>query len=373
MSSDAKFGDGFNTSCGILDEFHAFDDNKIADLLTSSMVMRDNPLMIYITTAGFNLFSPCKEYRDMCVDILYGNKQDNSVFSAIYEMDEDDLKDWTNPKYWKKCIPSLGITVNYESVQDQITKATNNSSLEVGVKTKTLNIWCNSRFTWIRDEYIQKSSQNVDFDDFTDNDICYGGIDLASVSDLTSVSFLFPPNKNRKVYPDKYVFKTICYLPEESLYTSANSEKYKFWKSKGYLKTTPGNVADYDYILTDICNLMKTKYIYRIGYDTWNATQFAVDATTQGVPLYPFSQSSGSFNRPCKEFERLVLKGQVVIDNNPLVRWAFQNVELKTDWNENVKPVKSGDMVMNKIDPVISMLEALGICLDVGAVDGTII
>ena len=77
MSSDAKFGDGFNTSCGILDEFHAFDDNKIADLLTSSMVMRDNPLMIYITTAGFNLFSPCKEYRDMCVDILYGNKQDN--------------------------------------------------------------------------------------------------------------------------------------------------------------------------------------------------------------------------------------------------------------------------------------------------------
>ena len=62
-----------------------------------------------------------------------------------------------------------------------------------------------------------------------------------------------------------------------------------------------------------------------------------------------------------------------MIDNNPLVRWAFQNVELKTDWNENVKPVKSGDMVMNKIDPVISMLEALGICLDVGAVDGTII
>ena len=90
MSSDAKFGDGFNTHFGILDEFHAFNNNAIPDLLTSSMGMRLNPLLIYITTAGFNLNGPCKRYRDMCIEILYGKKTDDRVFAAIYEMDPED-------------------------------------------------------------------------------------------------------------------------------------------------------------------------------------------------------------------------------------------------------------------------------------------
>ena len=110
---------------------------------------------------------------------------------------------------------------------------------------------------------------------------------------------------------------------------------------------------------------MKTNeylYINKIAYDQYNATQWAINATTEGLPLEPFSQALWHFNKPSKEFERLIKSGKIVIDNNPITRWCFGNVVLKFDHNDNCKPVKAQDM--QKIDGVISMLEALGSYLE---------
>ena len=99
-----------------------------------------------------------------------------------------------------------------------------------------------------------------------------------------------------------------------------------------------------------------------MAYDQYNATQWAISATNEGLPLEPFSQALWHFNKPSKEFERLIKSGKVVIDNNPITRWCFSNVTLKFDHNENVKPIKTSDQ--QKIDGVIAMLEALGTYLE---------
>ena len=65
-----------------------------------------------------------------------------------------------------------------------------------------------------------------------------------------------------------------------------------------------------------------------------------------------------NFNKPTKEFERLILSDNVIIDNSEITRFCFSNVILKTDHNFNVKPIKYQDA--NKIDGVITMLQALG-------------
>ena len=59
----------------------------------------------------------------------------------------------------------------------------------------------------------------------------------------------------------------------------------------------------------------------------------------------------------------MLKKGDIIIDYNPIVQWAFQNTELKFDYNENCKPVKAMGDKNRKIDPVIAMLEALGVYL----------
>jgi phage terminase large subunit-like protein len=104
--------------------------------------------------------------------------------------------------------------------------------------------------------------------------------------------------------------------------------------------------------------ISKVLNILGIHYDSWNSTQWAIDATAQGLPLEPYGQSIGNFNKPTKELERLVLSGKVIIDDNEITRFCFRNVQLKYDHNNNCKPVKGRHE--NKIDGVITMIEALG-------------
>lgn len=353
LSSDASKLDGFNSSLFVEDELHAAVNSQLYDVLKSSQGMRENPLAICITSAGFDKFSFCYQMRTTCIEILYGKKEDMSQFSAIYSIDEGD--DWTDPKVWKKSNPNLGITVTEDYLQEQVTQAKNNPSLEVGVRTKNFGEWISSSDIWINNDLLLQCSEKVNLNQFNDEDFGYVGVDLASVSDLTAVSVLI--NKD-----DKYYFKTKYYLPESALEGNSNSEMYKLWARQKLLEITPGNVTDYDYILKDLLKLNNKIFINKIAYDSYNSTQWAIDATAEGLPLEPFSQSLGNFNRPTKELERLIKSGKVVIDDNEITRFCFSNVILKSDYCENVKPVKSTNQ--NKIDGVISMIEALGIYLN---------
>ncbi len=362
LSSDAMGNDGYNSSCFVLDEFHAARNWDLYNVMKSSQGMRQQPLAIIITTAGFLLNGyPCYEHRLNCIDILKGDKVDDTQFSAIYELDSND--DWEDEENWIKCAPSLGQTVGKDYLRDQIHAAKNNPALEVGVRTKNFNQFCQTKNVWIPDTYLQDTFTKIDIADFKDED-CYMGVDLSAVGDLTATSVLFPPNPDRKVFPDKYVFKNWLYLPEVTIEESTNSELYKLWKRQGYAVCTSGNVVDYDFILRDQLQLYNDTYLLGIGYDSWNATQWAINATSEGLPLFPYSQAIGNFNKPTKTFEMLLRQGKVVIDYNPAVRWCFNNVELKYDWNDNCKPVKSGGDQSKKIDPIIAMLQALGTYLN---------
>ena len=344
LSSDASGNDGYNSYCFVLDECHEQKDSRLWDVMCSSQGMRENSLAMITTTAGFNLYGFCYNYRRTCTEILSGLKKDDSQFVAIYTMDDDD--DWSDSKNWIKSNPSLGVTVNESYLQQQIEKAKNNTSLEVGIRTKNLN-------QWISNDLLMDATEKVDLDKFKES-TCYIGVDLASVSDLTAVSVMIPID-------GKFYFKTKYYLPQSALKDNSNCELYKDWKRKGYLTITDGNVTDYDYLLSDIIKVSNKLFIDKIAYDAYNATQWAINATAQGLPLEPYSQALWSFNRPTKEFERLIKSGRVVIDDNPITRWCFSNVVLKRDFNENIKPTKLENQ--QKIDGTISMIESLGIYL----------
>lgn len=354
LSSDSTTLDGYNASMFAQDEVHAAKDSKLYDVMKSSQGMRENPLAILITSAGFDLFGFCYTLRTGYIDVICGLKEDDSLFSAIYCLDEDD--DWKDENNWIKSNPNIDITVSRDYLKEQVNSAINNKTLEVGVKTKNFNVWCASSDIWIANQMLVDCSQKLNLSDFKE---CFGymGVDLSSVSDLTTFSLMIN-------IEDKFYFYNKYYLPESCLYDNPNAELYKQWKREGYLTITAGNVVDYDYILNDILRVQdKNIYISKVAYDAYNATQFAINATEQGLPLIPYSQALWNFNKPTKEFERLIKSGKVILDNNPITRWCFSNVALKFDHNDNCKPIKGGTE-MGKIDGVIGIIEALGIYLD---------
>lgn len=351
VSSDTSKLDGYNLSFAVIDEEHEAKDSKMIDIISSSMGMREQPLLIEISTAGFNQFGICKEKYNTAKEILQGLKEDDSLQAFIYELDDNDK--WDNEECWAKANPNLDITVTSDFIKKEVLKAKNTPSLEVSVRTKNLNQWLSTSNVWLPTSAVTNATQKLDINDFQ-YCTCYVGVDLSAVSDLTAVSFLFDVD-------GKYYFFNRYYLPESTLADNSNSEVYKKWKRRELVTITEGNVTDYDYITSDLMKINSIVNIAAIAYDSWNATQWAIDATAKGLPLVPYSQAIGNFNRPTKELERIMLADKVVIDDNEITRYCFDNVSLKYDHNDNCKPIKT--IKQNKIDGVIAMVEALGIML----------
>ena len=351
LAADSSKLDGPNASMYLIDEYHAAKNSGVKDVLQSSQGMRENPMAVIITTAGFDRLGVCYQYREMCTEVVSGLKEDDTLFIAIYCLDKED--DWKDEAVWVKSNPNLGVTVQTKYLKTQVRKAINTPSDEVGIKTKNLNIWCDAEKTWIKDDYILSASANVNLEEYNGLD-CFIGVDLSSTSDLTSFSVMMPTT-------EKMVWKTFYFLPEAALTEKRFKELYGEWARQRALCITPGNVVDYDFILNKIMEIGQILNIVTIGYDSWNATQFVINCTEKGLPMEPYSQSIGNFNKPTKELERLLLSGVAVIDNNIITRHCFRNVVMARDKNGNTKPSKQYEE--KKIDGVIAMIEALGVYL----------
>lgn len=366
VSADANRLDGLNISAAVIDEYHAAPNNAVSEVLSSSVGMRTQPLIIYVTTSGFDLTSPCYQMHNTCVEVLHGKLQDDSLAAFIFELDEDD--DIEDPKNWLKCQPNLGLTVTEDYIKSELVKAKNNPSLMTNFKTKILNKWVASAIgEWIPAEYLLRCSERVNLEDHAHN-VCYIGLDLSSVSDMTAISVLVFDNYNQK-----YIFKNYYFLPQTALDESSNREKYRVWNELGYLNLTSGNVVDYEYILNKIQQINRIIPVQAISYDSWQSTALIIKLTELGYNCVPFSQSTGSMNRPTRHIEMITRNGHLVLDDNPITRWMFANCELREDYNNNVKPIKLNKMSENKIDGVAAMCDALGHYLTETHYDNTLI
>jgi phage terminase large subunit-like protein len=356
LSSENKTIDGISCCFGIIDEYENFDTNEIYENLASSMAAKSNGHIIIIGTAGFDKSSPDYEMLQHCRKILDMEIDEPTVFAALYMMDDED-----NPydeDNWVKANPNLGKSVNLAFLRERVNTARTSASQEVGVLTKNLNRYVDNATTWISSEILDRQSFVFDYEDFVKNRndyLTFVGIDLSSVSDFSAMSILFV-KKNLS----SYYFYSKVYLPESALQESPIKDKYKLWAKQGYLTITDGNVIDYDYILNDLKMWHKDFQFIWAGYDRYNATQFVISAEENGLPMENYPQNLLYFNKPTRELERLLRKGLCFIDSNPVTKFCFSNVELKSDWNSNVKPFKNGSDRTHKIDIVVSQLEALG-------------
>lgn len=356
-ASDSSRLDGYSCSVAIVDELHAAKNGDMYNVLKSSQGSRQQPLLLVITTAGENTDSFCYKLRESNIAVLTGQQVDRSQFTLIYTLDESD--DFTQEKNWYKANPNLDVSIYKHFLESEVNKAVTNPIEKQGVLVKNFNVWTknNSNEVWLEEDVIMASLQSINIDDFIGED-CVVGIDLASISDITAVSYCFIQNNSPH-------FFNYYYLPEDSLNTLTNKKMYRQWSEQGYITLVPGNVTDYNIILTDLLKQNEKTAIANLLYDKYNATQFAISCTEAGLNLEEFAQGKGNFNRATKEFTRLILSNNIIIEDNPVTHWMLNNAVLAYDYNENCKPIKVNKS--KKIDGVIAMLQAFGGTLERGA------
>ena len=363
LSSERDTLDGLNVHFAGIDEYHAHTTDGVANVLRSGMQARRNPLHFTITTAGFNRESPCFELQKTCKEILDGIKHDDAQFAILYELDEDD--DWTDSSTWVKANPSLGTALRSQLLDSQLQQAINlGGSREVEFKTKHLNKWVTASKTWIQDEVWMRNKRDVNLDGLK----CWGGLDLASVSDMTALVMCYPENGG-------YHVRGHYFLPSDTVHQVLDREPshiYRTFLELPNVHLTDGNVTDYASIrrkvsgvmnkpegqVVEESSLMHTYNVQKIAFDRYNSTQIAIDLADDGVPLVPCGQGFVSMSSPTKQLEVLVRTGKLWHDGDPVLRWALGNVELKMDPAGNIKAdkQKSG----GKIDPIVAMIMGIG-------------
>lgn len=354
-ASDSKRLDGLNASLAIIDELHEAKNGDMYNVLKSSQGSRKQPLILAITTAGFNTESFCYSMREYSEKVLNGDLIDDTNLSIIYTLDDED--DFTDERNIEKANPNLDVSVNRNWIVNEVKKAINNPVELHSVKVKHFNLWLSSKnyediyidTTFIEDCFNKEMKIT---DEKFKNINCYMGVDLAAINDIAAVSYMF-------VIDELYYFFNRYYLPEYNQNTLLTNRKYKEWKNEGYLKMIEGNVIDYKNIVDDI-NGIRDKIgidINLISFDNWNANQFNIMITNEGYYAQPFSQGTQSINRPLKELARLILSNNVVIEYNPITKWMFSNAIKKT-YGDNIRIEKKNPNM--KIDGVVAMVTGLG-------------
>lgn len=147
LSADAPTKHGLNSSGIIFDELHAQPNRELFDVMDTSIGARTQPIMIMITTAGYDLESVCYEQHLYAEQIANGVISDPSWFVYIAAAHPND--DWKNPATWKAANPGYGVTIGEEYLREQFIKAVKSPAYENTFKRLHLNLWTSQETKWI--------------------------------------------------------------------------------------------------------------------------------------------------------------------------------------------------------------------------------
>jgi phage terminase large subunit-like protein len=185
---------------------------------------------------------------------------------------------------------------------------------------------------------------------------CFIGEDLASKIDIAAKVRLFDMDGTYYCITGDDSF----YLPETAVNESTNAS-YKGWVEAGYLKTTPGNIIDFDYIEQSLVEDRNRFEVVQVGYDPHQATQHATRMMAEGFPMVEVRQTVLSLSEPMKQLQALVLSGKFKHDGNKALTWMVSNVVAHLDAKDNIYPRKQKPE--NKIDGAVAIIMALALAL----------
>jgi len=353
LSADAPTKHGFNAHGVIFDELHAQPNRDLWDVLNTSTGARRQPLMVMITTAGYDLNSICGEQHEYARQVLAGIIDDPEFFAFIAAAEMDD--DWQDPEIWKKANPNLGISVKFDYLQAEAHRAAMSPAYQNTFRRLHLNQWTQQETRWMPIEAWDTCAQPINAS-LLENAGCYGGLDLASTSDIASFVLDFPGEPGEE---EHHAWLPFFWIPEENMIERARKDRvpYDAWVRDGLITATPGNVIDYAYIVAKIIEMGEQFNIKEIAFDRWGAFQISQQLEAARFTMVGFGQGFVSMSAPTKELLRLVLNGRLAHGGNPVLRWMADNMVVSTDPAGNVKPNKARSR--EKIDGIVAGTMAL--------------
>lgn len=372
IAADAAGSHGFNASGIVFDEVHTQPNRELWEVLETSTASRRQPLMIGLTTAGYDKNSLCWDLhvkalsllklrypkRYAWADVPVALTDDPTFFAVVYGV--EDKADWKVEATWKRANPSYGVTIQKDYFEKEVRKAADTPAYENTFRRLHLNQWTSQSVRWLPLELWDAAAGDWDAREGKiraqlAGHRCYGGLDLASRSDLAAFILLFPPESPEESFKVLAKF----WIPGANIERRVKKDRvpYDVWVRQGLITATEGDVIHYAAIRKTIEDEARVFSITESGYDDWGAEQLRQELVEGGLVVEPVRMGYPSMSAPTKELLDLVRERKIEHGGNPVLRWMADNLAVRTDPNGNVMPDKKKST--EKIDGMVALIIAL--------------
>ena len=352
LPANADKQDGWGGSGILLDEIHSYPDDSLFNVMKSSILARDNPMIILISTAGFNTDGFAADMVQTGKNVLNAEVENEAFFYMLYTIDEDD--DPNDSSCWIKANPALHEIIHMEDMITEYQQAVLLPNEFNNFLTKHLNVFVGSKDSWVRREDVLPLFRKMDISKYKGQE-CYLGMDLSSTRDLSSLVALFWDDEI-----NRFVAFSWFFMPDNpAKMLRKGGYNINHWVDEGYIKKSSTKTTDYNAIFEVLKMFTEEFYVVSLMYDQWNAAALVNKLQEHAnIDLQPFSQTTQEFNRPMKHLEEMIFNEGIVFDTNPVMLWNLTNTVPFMDGNGNIKPMKNKSL--DSIDGVVSLCMALG-------------
>jgi len=353
VSSEAYNLHGANLSLALIDETHVV-SRDLVEIMQTSQGAREEPLIVNLSTAGYDRHSILYEKYDYAKKVCAGVVNDPAFMPIVYEAPEN--ADFTDEKAWEQANPNLDKSISRDFLRRECSRAQESPVFEATFRTLYMNQWVESFTPWLA---MHKYDACVgEIPDLTGRP-CYGGLDLATTIDLSAFVLVFPPQEQ----DEPFFVKPFAWVPNDTILERSKRDKvpYNTWRDQGFIEATEGAVIDYKNILRRIDEVAKTYDLKAVYFDRWGATRIYQDLEDMGLEVVQFGQGYKSMSAPTKELMRLILENKIIFPENPVLRWCASNIVIETDVGQNIKINKKKST--DKVDPMVALVMGLDAAL----------
>ncbi len=354
IAFNARKSDGFNPQLVVCDEMAAWRGDaglKQYEVMKSALGARTQPMILSISTAGYENDGIYDELMKRSTSFLKGNSKERRLLPFIYMI--DDVEKWNDIEELKKANPNMGVSVKEGFFIDEIAVAEGSLSKKAEFLCKYCNIKQNSSIAWLEYTTVDRAGVEKTLEDFRD---CYavGGIDLSQTTDLTAASVVI--EKGGVLYSFTQFF-----MPRDRVESlqATDGVPYDIFVKKGLITLSGENYVDYHDVYNWFIMLLEVYGIrpLKIGYDRYSAQYLVNDMKNYGFHMDDVWQGE-NLTPVIREFEGIIKDGNFKIADNSLQKTHFLNVALKHNMEtRKFRPVKIEQRA--HIDGFVSVIDAM--------------
>lgn len=412
VSAEHRQLSGPRPHMALLDEIHEHPTPLVVDKLRAGTKSRRQALIFEITNSGHDRTTVCWAHHEYSVKVLEAVVENDAWFAYVCTLDPcescreegfsqpkdgcPDCDDWKDESVWLKANPGLDAILPRAYLREQVEEAKGMPSKEGIVRRLNFCVWTDAvtraipMDAWDQCGRVALTRYGLDpsaagtpayraaFEKTLAGDPCYAGLDIGATSDFTALSLLFPHGdaelvelpaddaggEPRRITRRSFTRLNWYWLPERP---RRRDEKMAAvidgWRKAGWIRTTPGEVVDYDLVLEDLKAIAERFCVLLWAIDRgFQGCQMATNLMKcfGDEAVVAFAQGIVSMSPPFREFLELTILGRLYHDLDPVTRWMASNCAAETRGGLT-KPSKEAST--EKIDGITSAVMALGVAL----------